>query len=361
MAEIWETSELMDVQYSDAAAPPDGWWLNRFFGRRFTSETQEIYFDQIQPRDRRLAPFVSPNVQGRMMKSRGRSVASFAPAYLKPKHKVDPTRAIPRRAGESIASLGSVGGRTLTLEERYDAAVADNVRAEREMIERRWDHMGCKAIIDGEVTVKGEDYPEVTVSFGRDPSLTATLIGDAMWSDPDASPLGTIGMMRTRAFPLGRAPITDIIFGADAWNSFEGFEETRKLLDNMRRGSESNFNTTGLTDGSPVEYVGQISGPNGAGRLDLWKYANEYEEEAEDGTVTSVPYLHASDIVGVGKAVGGVQAFGAIMDKKAGLKALPIFPKMWENEDPSGTFTMSQSAPLMVPTNPNNTFRVRVQ
>ena len=39
---------------------------------------------------------------------------------------------------------------------------------------------------------------------------------------------------------------------------------------------------------------------------------------------------------------------------------LPVFPKMWDEDDPSATILMTQSAPLMVPVNPNNTLRARV-
>jgi hypothetical protein len=42
----------------------------------------------------------------------------------------------------------------------------------------------------------------------------------------------------------------------------------------------------------------------------------------------------------------GVRTYGAIKDRKAGLKALARFPKVWDAEDPSATFTMMQSAPL---------------
>ena len=37
-----------------------------------------------------------------------------------------------------------------------------------------------------------------------------------------------------------------------------------------------------------------------------------------------------------------------------------MFPKMWDQEDPSVTFLMTQSAPLPVPVNINNTLRARV-
>lgn len=350
MPELWETAELMQVAYADQAAPPDGFWM-RFFPRPFYSDAQKIFFDQITPRDRRLAPYVAPNVQGRVMRQRGRAVASFAPAYLKPKFQVDPSKAITRRVNEPISTIGAA---PLTMDQRYDAAVADNIVSAREMIERRWDHMACKAILDGGVTIKGEDYPEVYVDFNRDPGLTMTLIGSAKW-DASGDAMTDIGAARKKSFPLGRAPIKTLIFGSDAWTAASEQASFKALLDNMKRGSESNYNTTGLTDGSPVEYVGQISGPGGAGRLDLWTYSNDYEDD--DGV--SVPYMDPGDVVGVGTAVGGVRAFGAIMDKKAGLQPLPIFPSMWDADDPSATWTMAQSAPLMVPTNPNNTFRIR--
>lgn len=352
--ELWETADLLEVAYADDAAPPDGFWLTNFYGRVFTSTAELIYFDQLPNRDRRLAPFVSPNVQGRVMRTRGTSLASFAPAYVKPKHVVDPSKAIARRPGEP---LGGINPGSLTPNQRYDAAVADNVRNERELIERRWDHMACRATAYGQVVVKGEDYPEVTVDFQRDPGLTTILTGGAKWdATTTANPLANIGASRTAAFKLGRASIPKLIFGVDAFNLFAENDDVKRLLDNMRRGSNSEFNTTGLSEGAPVEYMGQISGPNGAGRLDLWTYSNEYE----DDTGAMVPYIHPGDVIGVGNNLGGVRAFGAIKDKRAGLQAMPIFPKMWENEDPSATFTMSQSAPLMVPTNPNNSFRIRV-
>lgn len=350
MPELWETADLMEVAYAPLDLP-DGFWM-RFFPRQFNSTAQEIYFDQLPSVDRRLAPFVAPNVQGRMMRSRGRAMSSFRPAYVKPKHVVDPTRALVRRAGEP---LGGLNNGTMTPDQRFDAIVADNVRTERELIERRWDWMACQAIKDGRVIVKGEDYPEVTVDFGRDPSLTMTLVGAGQWSDPASNLLGDLQLQRTRAFKLGRAAVRDLIFGTDAWNAFAEHESTQKLLDNMRRGSNSDFNTTGLSDGAPYEFQGQISGGNGGGRFNLWTYSNEYE----DDNGATVPFIHPGDVIGVGAAVQGVRAFGAIMDKRAGLRALPIFPKMWEEEDPSVVYTMSQSAPLMVPVNPNNTFRIR--
>ena len=90
--------------------------------------------------------------------------------------------------------------------------------------------------------------------------------------------------------------------------------------------------------------------------LRLWTYSNFYEVTLGG---TRVGYIDTYDVIGVGNPMGK-QAFGAIMDADAGLASLRMFPKMWKQEDPSATFIMAQSAPLMVPVNPNASLRARV-
>src|SRR6202158_3809894 len=159
---LYGTTELIMVQQRFPQLP-DGFWMN-LANRAVTSDREEILFERLDIDNRRLAPFVAPNVQGRVMRAQGFSARSFRPAYVKPKHIVDPTKAISRMFGEPL-----LGG--MTMAQRLDAHVANNMRLERESRERRWDWMAARAVIDGSVTVSGDDYPTVTVDFLRDPSL----------------------------------------------------------------------------------------------------------------------------------------------------------------------------------------------
>lgn len=344
---MWGTVETVTIQQDTRLAPPDGFWL-RFYPRIVTSTAEEIMFDRLPVRDRRLAPFVAPNVQGRIMRRKGRPMASFKPAYVKPKHNVTPDQAIPRRPGEPL--LGN-----LSLEQRYNAIIADCLREERESIERRWDWMACQAAAYGYVDVWGEDYPKVRVDFGRSPDLTIVLAGGAMWSAETATPMDDLNLARKRAFAAGGSSVNNLIFGLTAWTNFTARVDFDKMLDKNNRGSESVLNNTGLQSGEPFEYQGRIRGPNGGGLVDIWTYSNQYEDEAGD----TQEFMDPRDVVGIGNNFQGVRAFGAILDKRS-LQAIPMFPKVWDqNEDPSGTFTMTQSAPLMVPGNPDNSFRIR--
>lgn len=350
---LYNTQTLIAVQQRFADLP-DGFW-RRLYPRVVTSDREEIMFDQIDTPYRKLAPFVAPNVQGRVMRSQGFTTKVFAPAYVKPKHAINPDKLIRRTFGEAL-------GGSLSQQQKYDAAVANALLDERMSIELRWEWMAAMATIYGAVTVSGQDYPTQTVDFGRNASLTITLSGAARWNDSAPDPLGDLQSLSDAAFTLGHAPVSDLVFGIDAWASFIRNADVLDLLDNTRRGSTSDFSRTGLNQNSNFQNMGQISSSQG-GTFNMWRYSNYYDDVNEEtGAITTTPILDSRDVVGYGNALDGLAAFGAIQDADANfLTAATIFPKMWKNEDPSVVYTLSQSAPLFIPMNPNNSFRIRVQ
>lgn len=352
MITLFGTTELIQVQQR-LADLPDGFWRN-LFPRVITSDKEDIMFELADVDNRRLAPFVAPNVQGRVMRMQGSLARMFRPAYVKPKSIIDPSKAIPRMMGEPL--LGS-----FSLEQRFNAHVALSLRFQREVIERRWDWMASKAIIDGMVTVEGQDYPSRTVDFLRDPSLTATLLTTARWDQTaTADPLTDIQGMNDQAFTLGNAPITSVVFGTYAWQHFLKNQAVLNLLDATMRGSVSQFSRTVVNSSANFQNVGFIDG--GSGRIELWRYSNWYSETNEEtGALTTRQFLDPKEVVGYGSAIDGIAMFGAIMDADAGfMTEATIYPKMWREPDPSVVYTMSQSAPLYVPMNPNNTWKMRV-
>ncbi len=342
--EIYDTRTLQGV--IEVQKPPVIYWL-QFFPRTITFDTQDIQFDIVGP-SQRLAPFVSPNVEGRIMRRRGSTAKTFRPAYAKPAHSVDPSATIPRMAGERI-------GGELSLEQRYNAIVAENMRVEKEILTRRFEWMAAKAIIDGEVTVSGDDYPTTLVQFGRDSGLSATLTSGDRWSQSGSTPLADIADMRRLSFTLANTTINRLTFGLDAWSSFSNHAEIRPLLSTLIRGSTTEFNIA-VPDGAPYEYMGFIAGQGGMGRLDLYTYSATYDDDDD----ASQDFMDQDTVVGTGSGIQGARCFGAIKDFDAGLVATEMFPKMWKIPDPSEARTMTQSAPLMVPAQPNGMFRMKV-
>jgi len=233
--------------------------------------------------------------------------------------------------------------------------VVENIAEERRVLQRLFNWMAAMAVIHGKVTITGEDYPTQVVDFGRDPRLTRILAGTARWGEPDAKPLDDIKELRTIGYQKSGSVLNRLTMGIEAFDRFFASQDVKDLLKGDQRvtTSDSQLSALGSTD-TPYEYRGVLQGANGQGRVEIYTYNEQYEDAAGN----TVDYMSPYDVIGTGGGIQGVRCFGAIRDKRAGLQALPIFPKMWDQEDPSLTYTMSQSAPLMVPANTNNSFRI---
>lgn len=345
--DLYTTAQMLPVVR--VAPIESSYWLDNFFGRIMTFDTEEVMFDHIRTY-RRMAPFVSPVVQGRVMRSRGFETRAFRPAYVKPKHIVDPNRLFTRTVGEGITG-------TLSPAQRWNLAVAENLREERDAIRRRENWMAAQAVIHGSVTITGEDYPTQVINFRRNSGLTYVPTGTARWGEAAADPLGDIARLRKLAFQESGSTITRLTMGLDAFDLFFADTDVQALLKTelgaIPRTSDSVLSAFGSTD-TPFEYRGILQGANGQGRLEIYTYNEQYEDENYE----TVDMMSSYDVIGTGPGIGGVRCYGAIRDKRAGLQALPLFPKMWDQEDPSLTYTMTQSAPLMVPSNVDNSFRI---
>jgi hypothetical protein len=341
--EITETHEL--IRTISRFPPVGSYWLDLCFPTVHLSNTEYIDFDLVD-KGRRLAPFVAPTVQGQPMVSRGHSIRKFKPAYIKPKDPVDPGRLLTRLPGELF------GDSNLTPASREDAIVADILSEHNTGIQRRWEWMAARAIIDGEVTIEGENYPKVLLQFGRNANNTKTLLTTARWTEVGTShPLADIDSWNIEMMERDGYPISRLTFGPQAWAVFASHADVKDMLD-TRRGSTTTLEM-GPGNAQPSQYRGTLKSAN----IDLYVYSDSYE----DNQGTSVPMMGTNDVVATSGAVSGVRAFGAIMDKKANWEPRPIFPKMWEQEDPSGLFIMTQSAPLMIPGRPNSTMKVTVR
>lgn len=345
----YDLATLLEVRRRQVVLPP--FWLN-FFGRQQNFQTPYIDFEKVNRRYKKLAPFVAPNVQGRVISTAGSTMNRFSPAYVKPKSVIDPNKIIARQVGEQLYQ-------PMTLAQRRDAVIAEEIKEHKTRIQNREEWMAANALINGSVTVSGEDYPTQTVNFGRDASLTNVLTGGAKWDQTTGDPLGDLKLMRQRSMTLSGQAIRRAIFGQGAWNLLStrlelNDPQTGNLLDTNFRGSTTDLSR--MLDGfDGAEYVGTLQGRNGQAAIECWVYIGTYD----DDTGAEQSLLHTNDVVGVGN-IDGVRCYGAIQDAEANYESMPLFMKNWINKDPSVEYLLSQSAPLMVPGDPDASFRLRV-
>jgi hypothetical protein len=274
----------------------------------------------------------------------------FKPAYIKPKDSVNPTEQFDRQPGDLFSD------QPRTPQQNYDAEVANILAHHRGIIDRRWEWLAAQAAIYGKVTVEYEDGTAVVVDFGRDAGQTVIKTAGNYWGDSGVSILDDVqawaDTMTVAEF--GGIP-NRLTVGGDVWKVMRKDEQLLAEMDLTRRGNTETNIRTGITlaesRDSNVRFVGSVGAD-----IDIFVYSDFYQNDAG----SQVPYMSPKDIVLTTPDVGGIPAFGAIPDVGAQLQALPVYPKMWNENDPSGTFIMSQSAPLYISVNPNRTFRARV-
>lgn len=306
---------------------------NLAFPQEQLFETAEVYFDRVE-RARRLAPLVSPTVQGRPERTRGYAAQSVTPAYLKPKHVVEPNRMLKRRPGERL--LGD-----LSPAERRDLVIMDLLTIQDDQIVRREEAMAVQAIRTGSITLpQTAEFEGLTIDFQRNAGHTVVLSGGARWGQ---SGVNALDLLRTWAATVqknsGFHP-SEVILDPLSANLLIKDPGILQIMTAFRQ-------TTGNVDlggvvvggiGNEVKYLGNT------GEFNFWVYQQYYT--LDDGSVQQLmPDYTCMMLNPIGAQ--GTRLYGAIQDVRA-LRAMPRFPKNWIAEDPSAEFLMTQSAPLPV-------------
>jgi hypothetical protein len=356
--DIYTPYQLAQIMFDPRQTVTTSHWLDMFFPNTFLSTQEEIAFSKLNA-SRRIAPFMLPNEPGKPIYRReGERIESFKPAYTKPKDAVRPTEMIALTPGELVRRES-----LMSPQARYNREVNRIVVYHRNAIQRLWDYMAAKAILNGALTVNYGQGVSVTIDFGRDAGQTVVLGAGARWGDAGINIFDTIqSYVDTVANAEFGGSATDIILGATAAIPFmaDASSSTGSLkdkLDTTFRGSEDVAINRGIIRVDPMNpftLLGRLA--NG---LNVWRYAGPASKfQNNDGSFTDI--MDPRDILVASRAVDGIRAYGAILDSAANLEVADIFTKMWDQEDPSARFIMSQSAPLTIPVNPNCTMRVRV-
>lgn len=332
-----DTRSLMGFYQSVEA--PVNYFRNLLVDRVYLSDAEEVVFSKIT-KTRKLAPLVIPTAPGRAMYTEEpQRIYSLKPAYLKPKDAIRPERALKRRNKENLFTAN-----TLSPYQRYQQILGDILADHREGIDNYTEWQTAQAALYGAVTLEGPDYPKRTIDFGRDLSHTVTLATDK-WSDPETPILDMIQdwINKIRRADFG-GPVTRITVGRDV---------VPFLLKNKQIQAERSLIVRDTDVHRPSlfrkdDYAEKVLE---AGGLEFWTTSDWYT--APDGTVKQ--YMPDSGVLLTGPRLDMVECYGAILDASAQLQVTPVFIKQWEQQDPSATFVMTQSAPLVVPVNPNNT------
>ena len=244
--------------------------LDRFFPNIVTSDTEEVAID-VDIGKRRMAPFVSPLVEGRLVEQRRFQTNSFKPAYVKDKRAPDLLKPVRRTIGERI-------GGALTGAEREMANLEAEMTDQVDILTRRLEWMAASALRSAQVTIEGEGFETVIVDFGRDASLTVALTAGRKWTAANiaagtASPTRDIDAWTTRILKCSGATVSELVFTPSSWAGF--------MLDPALKGAillpaQASFGNA-INPGTEVKQGAVYKGK--WGQFDLWLYNDWFVDE----------------------------------------------------------------------------------
>lgn len=328
------------VQFLAAAVAsllrPQTGLLDMFFPMVQVSEATEIKFDTLDGK-RRISPFVSPLIEGKLVESLGKKTNTFTPAYVKDKRVLRPKDALKRVAGENI-------GGSMSAAERRMLLLRQELTDQTDMLTRRQEVMASEAMRTGKVTVTGEGFDTVVVDFGRNAAHTVTLGGGSLWGDAGVVPLDDIEDWSLTMLQNSGAVVTDVVMDTKAYRLFIAEQKTKDNIDTTL-GAPSRVELAAMAK-LGMSYKGSID------NVAYWVYSDWYVNDAGN----EVAMIPDNTVILGSRDMEGVRHFGAIEDEESGLQAQEFFPKSWVQKDPSLRILLMQSAPLVVPYRPDASF-----
>lgn len=338
MVDIYSTAFINRA--IDELAPVTDVFLS-FFPEVLNHDSEEVLIDKVTDKPR-LTPFVHPLHEGKVIDGAGYSTKSVKPAYIKDLRVHNALRAVKRRAGEPL--MGN-----LTPAQRMQLNLIDDLADQRRMANRRMEVMAMEAVRDGKCTVVGEGFNAV-IDFGRDSSMTETLLLTDKWdSSADVDIPGQLEEWSQEIADFNGS-VEAVFMDVKAWNLFRKNNKVKEHLD-IRKGDESSLIISPM---KAIKAGAQYKGTYG--NFPIYVYTGSYIDPA-DNTVKK--YMPDYTVVLAGSQLQGVRHFGAIMDVDV-LVSREMYAKSWTEQNPSRRWLMMESAPLLVPYNPNSAKKITV-
>ena len=355
--ELWDLHKSIGIMRD--VLPAYTFWLD-MFTRQVNSTDEYIDFEKLPYVNRKLAPLVMPYGTGKPIYTDRSTGYRFKPAYMKVKDAVDPSRPLSKIPGiDPMLAPVTIG----PMQRREALKVNMAVQAVT-TIQRRWEWMAAQACIYGSVTLTGEAYPTQVVNFLRNSDQTISLTSGNRWGDSGVSILDFLQAAADKMiYPtnnsdgtggFGGFP-TKLIVGSTAWAAMRHDPEIKDLMNKFYPATGTEIQR-GFRQSEKVVKVGDLGfGGTSGVSVEVILYRDSYVDDS--GTEQLLLQPNQMVLISSPDALQGHRCFGAIVDPFAQYQSLDIFARNWmETGDPAVEYLLHQSAPLMVPVNPNATF-----
>lgn len=294
---------------------------------------------------RKMAPFVSPRIAGKVMERQGFTTKSFKPASIKPMRPITGDDLNGRLMGESVYSSKKPDEYAMEL-------LAEDLLELDTAISRREEWMVAQVLFTGQVHIVGEGVDQV---MDYEFTNKETLSGTDLFSNEASDPIATLKRYRLQVLQKSGITPDRVIMASDVVDAFINHPKVQKLMD-ITRLTLGKIDPTVLENG--VTYLGSISSLG----LDIYSYDEWYFDEDTQSEKSMVP----SGTLMVGSTrVKSTIAYGAVTLADSKTEKLVTYageriPDSWIQKDPAARFLQIHSKPLPIPNEVDSWFVAKV-
>lgn len=277
---------------------PTTFLKDRYFPDGVTFATDEVLVEY-KNGTRKVAPFVSPEINGKVVKRNGYKVSAYRPAMIAPKRVLSIDTLKTKGFGEAFYNQ-------LTPAERAIQITVDDLNEMKDMITRRKEAMAAEvlqsnALIMKHYTDDNKLLETKEIAYYEGTNNPAVYTPTVSWSSTTSDIIGDVAAMAYSLKKNGHAA-TDVILGAKAADAFMKNEAILKLLDNKR---------VEIGKFEPEEIYPDVillATLNCKGhKLNFIQYTGSYENESGVDT----DYINTNNVIVTAPACG-VTNYGAI-------------------------------------------------
>jgi hypothetical protein len=321
-------------------APMDTWLLDKLFPRRKSFTTSTVPIAELET-ESDIAPLVAPQIPGKPFdRTTAIQVSHVNPAYLKPKNQITPATAwdtalLARLRDSNIISTGS---NQLSTSEQYVIAQIETMKRNHDAIDNRKILMAAELVTTGQIILESDDYTKNVVSYGRDASLAFTPA--IAWDQAGAKPVDDIDLMAQRMLDEDGGEAKMILTTGKVWSVLEKNADFKAKFVAPYAGISVPYRPE-LNASRSAKFKGYL------GDIEIWTYDATYKNKGQ--TKRFIP----QDYFALIADNNGYVTQCKIENIHANGLALEYFDRQWYEEDPSGIMLLTESAPLVVPSNKN--------
>ena len=253
-------------------------FLDRYFGERDTF-AQENVLVEIRNGDRKMAPFVDPNVGNIPVERDGYSMLSFRPPLVAPSRTLTADDLKKRGFGESVLTNLKPDERAIRIQQK------DLIDLDR-YIRRREEWMAVQAMTTNGVDVQeyidakttGRHLPIWYYDFSTGNNPGAYTVS-AQWTS-FAAMSADVEAMADNLAERG-LPASDLILGASTWNAVKCFSDLMAMLDNRRvevGQIAEKYRQFGVTYAGQLDFNGFV--------LDVWVSKEKHMDDSGNSVYT---------------------------------------------------------------------------